>query len=83
MGYIDPSGKYHRENAKPADMVPMKTSVWKQSDHDRQRREHKMELIRPYLPDGNPNPAFIEVYPDESRETYKFIPTDEQLSKER
>lgn len=64
-------------------IVPDKTSVWKQSDHDRQRADHKAELVRPYLPNGEPNPEFISLYPEESKTTYKFIPTDEELSKEQ
>lgn len=81
MGYIGTDGQYHRENIPINDVVPQKTSVWKQSDHDRQRADHKMELIPPYLPSGEPNPAFIEAYPEESKEVYKFIPSDEDISK--
>lgn len=83
MGFIGADGKYYSGQPKMAAMVPNRTTVWKQSDHDRQRREHKAELIRPYLADGSPNPEFIKLYPEESKNTYKFIPTDEELSKER
>jgi hypothetical protein len=65
-----------------ASIVPQKTSVWKQSDHDRQRADHKADLVRPYLPSGEPNPEFIELYPKESHETYGFIKSDEEISKE-
>ena len=83
MGFIDASGQYHTGTAKIASMVPQKTSVWKQGDHDRQRADHKQDLIKPYLPNGEPNPEFIEQYREESIHIYKFIPTDEQLSKEQ
>lgn len=82
MGFIGADGKYYSGQPKMAQLVPDRTSVWKQSDHDRQRADHKKDLIRPYLPDGTPNPDFIEAYPEESKTTYGFIPTDEQISKE-
>ena len=82
MGYIASDGKYHSGSPKMADIVPTATSVWKQSDHDRQRQDHKADLVRPYLPSGEPNPEFIELYPEESKTTYKFIKSDEQISKE-
>lgn len=83
MGYIDISGKYHKGTMKFAAAVPTKTSVWKQGDHDRQRADHKRDLIQPYNRDGTPNQEFIDAYPDESREIYKFIKTDEQIAKEQ
>lgn len=82
MGFIGADGKFYSGQPKMASMVPQKTSVWKQSDHDRQRQDHKADLVRPYLPSGEPNPEFIELYPEESKHTYKFIPTDEEISKE-
>jgi hypothetical protein len=82
MGYIGADGKYHKEDVKIADAVPQKTSVWQQSDHDRQRADHKADLVNPYLPSGEPNPEFIELYPEESKEVYKFIKSDEDIAKE-
>lgn len=82
MGFIGADGKFYSGQPKMASIVPQKTSVWKQSDHDRQRQDHKADLVRPYLPDGEPNPEFISLYPEESKHTYKFIPTDEEISKE-
>jgi len=63
MGYIDSSGAYHSGTPKMVDITPQATSVWKQSDHDRQRQDHKADLVKPYLPSGDPNPEFIELYP--------------------
>lgn len=83
MGFIGADGKFHTGQPKMAQIVPQKTSVWKQSDHDRQRREHRQDLIRPFLPSGEPNPAFIEQYPEESKTIYNFIPTDEEIAKEQ
>lgn len=83
MGFIGADGKYYEGQPKMALIVPQKTSVWKQSDHDRQRADHKADLVRPYLSNGEPNPEFIELYPEESKHTYHFIPTDEEISKEQ
>lgn len=83
MSYIDAAGKYHKEDPPMETVVPRPTSVYKQADHDRQRQDHAWELIRPYKADGTPNEAFIEAYPQESQEVYKFVPTDEELAKEQ
>jgi hypothetical protein len=83
MGFIGPDGKFYSGMPRMADITPDKTSVWKQSDHDRQRADHKAELVRPYLPSGEPNPEFIELYPEESKHTYKFIKSDEEIAKEQ
>lgn len=60
-------------------MAQMRSTIWKVSDHDRQRQDHKQELIKPFLRNGEPNPAFIEQYPEESKEIYKFIPTEQEI----
>jgi hypothetical protein len=83
MGFIGADGKFYSGQPKMASIVPEKTSVWKQSDHDRQRQDHKGELLRPYNPDGTPNEEFISVYPEESKHTYKFIKSDEEIAKEQ
>lgn len=83
MGFIGADGKFYEGQPKMVELVQERTSVWKHSDHDRQRADHKADLLRPYLPNGDPNPEFIEQYPEESKTTYKFIPTDEELSKEQ
>lgn len=53
-------------------------STWKQHDHDRQRRDHAMELIQPYNRDGTVNDKFIEAMPEEARR-YGFLPNDDTL----
>jgi hypothetical protein len=83
MGYIGTDGTYNAGTPKLSQMVPAPTSVWKASDHDRQRQDHKGELLRPYLPNGDANPEFVEQYPEESINTYKFIKSDEELAKEQ
>jgi hypothetical protein len=83
MGFIGADGKFYTGQPKMASMVPQATSVWKAADHDRQRADHKADLVRPYLPSGEPNPEFIALYPEESINTYHFIKSDEQLSKEQ
>jgi len=82
MGVIGADGKYYSGQPKLVELLPTGNSVWKQSDHDRQRREHKAELVEPYLRSGEPNPEFIELYPDLAQNVYKFIKSDEEISKE-
>jgi hypothetical protein len=43
------------------------TIIDKQYQHDRQREEHRRDLIQPYK-DGKPNSEFIEQYPEESQQ---------------
>lgn len=82
MGYIL-NNRYH-EGTMPdfAAMVPQRTSVFKASDHDRQRADHKADLVNPYKPDGTVNPDFIDLYPIESEETYHFIKSEEEIARE-
>lgn len=61
--------------------VPAQTSVWRQGDHDRQRKDHQQDLINPFNRDGTPSEEFKSAYPDESKEVYKFLPTDEELNR--
>lgn len=63
-GYIDQSGKYH-----PGEHIEVDTdtsSTHKGWSHDKQRREHKLDLIQPWI-NGKPNPEFREMYPEESK----------------
>lgn len=83
MGFIGADGKYYSGQPRMAEMIPERNTIWKQSDHDRQRQDHKGELIRPYNNDGTANEDFIEQYPEESKDIYKFIPTDEEIERER
>lgn len=81
MGFIDSTGKYYKDSPTMQTVVPQATSVWKNSDHDRQRADHAWELVQPYLRNGEVNPEFLTAYPDESREMYELLPTEEQLAK--
>jgi hypothetical protein len=83
MGFIGADGKFYSGQPKMASIVPDRATVWKQSDHDRQRQDHKADLVRPFLPTGEPNPEFIELYPDLAQNTYHFIKSDEEISKEQ
>lgn len=76
MGWIGQDGVYHKEG-KP-DMRVQQNSTWKQHDHKRQRNDNAREIIQPYDRNGRPSQAFIDAYPEESRE-YGFLPTDDQL----
>lgn len=82
MGFIGADGKFYEGKPKMGPMVYERSPIWKQADHDRQRQEHKRDLIRPYLPNGEANPEFVEEYRDESINTYKFIKSDEEIAKE-
>jgi hypothetical protein len=81
VSYIDQAGKYHKDSPTMQTVMPQSTSVWKNSDHDRQRADHAWELVQPYLRNGEVNPEFLTAYPDESREMYGLLPTEEQLAK--
>lgn len=65
------NGVYIKGDVEPADMIDHEQTTWKQSSHDKQRREHRRDLIQPYV-DGKPNPEFIQQYRDEAKQ-YGFI----------
>lgn len=68
-GYII-NGVYH----KGKDILPEQDGqsiTYKGYDHDKQRQEHRRELIQPYV-SGEPNPEFIAQFPAEAKE-YGFI----------
>lgn len=67
-GYIDGNGVYHKKVPKPATMVSADQVTYKHWSHDRQREEHRGDLVQPYNRDGTPNQQFIELYPEESNE---------------
>jgi len=69
-GYII-NGKYVRGTVDPSQLVDHEQVTWKEADHDRQRREHRVELLQPYK-DGKPNSEFIQQYPEEAKK-YGFI----------
>lgn len=75
MGWIDKHGVYHKGKVDPKDLIDIEQSTYKDANHDKQRREHRRDLIQPYK-DGKPNPEFIDVYRDESIQ-YGFIKGDE------
>lgn len=69
-GYIL-NGEYHTGEPPVEGMKDPRASTDKQHDHDRQRREHRRDLIQPYK-NGLPNREFIEQYPDEAKQ-YGFV----------
>lgn len=83
MGYIDASG-YHKGDVPMQDALPHPTSVWKNSDHDRQRADHKRDMLKPHLPNGDWNPLFLEQYPEEAKASWGWEPpVDEDLIRKR
>lgn len=77
MGFIDEDGKYHKESAEVGMFVLPMQSTYRQHSRDRQREDHRADLLQPYLRDGSPNPEFISVYPEESK-AYGFIPKEDE-----
>ena len=76
MGYIGQDGIYHK--GTPPDMSVRQNSTWKQHDHKRQRQDNAREIIQPYDRSGKPNQAFIDAYPEESKD-YGFLPNEDKL----
>jgi hypothetical protein len=74
-GYIK-NGVYYRTKQVPVEELSAgQQTMWKQGDHGRQRFDHAAEIIQPYLPNGDPNPAMIEAWPEDAKR-YGFLPTD-------
>lgn len=69
-GYIL-NGKYVKGDVDQSKLIDHEQSTWKEASHDKQRREHRKDLIQPYK-DGKPNMEFIEQYPEEAKQ-YGFI----------
>lgn len=70
-GWIDKYGVYHKGQVDPKDLIDIEQSTYKEADHDKQRREHRRDLIQPYK-DGKVNPEFVEEYREEAKQ-YGFI----------
>lgn len=70
-GYIL-NGVYYSGAVDSRDFVDGHASTDKEYSHDRQREEHRRDLIQPYQRDGSPNPEFVAQYPEESQ-TYGFL----------
>lgn len=74
-GYII-NGVYHKSSkttslGSRAELGAAASSTYKVYSHDRQREEHRRDLLQPYK-DGTPNPEFINQYPEEAR-NYGFL----------
>lgn len=79
MGYIL-DGHYYK--GKPTNRLRRSpNSTFKQHDHNRQRLEHARDILQPYDRNGKPNQSFIDAYPQESKDVYKFLPSDDDLLK--
>lgn len=71
-GYIV-NGKYVRATDVPSSAkVARKQPLHKQYENDRMLEDFRKDIIQPYLPNGKPNPDFIDAYPKES-EQYGFV----------
>jgi hypothetical protein len=76
------NGVYTPQVAEPDTLRTTTTSMYKSSDHDRQRKDFAKEIIQPYTRDGKPNEEFITAYPVEAQQ-YGFVPTIEQLKEQQ
>lgn len=71
-GYII-NGKYVRASSVPSGaLAPRKQSLHKQFEIEKDRQEFARDLVQPYLPNGKPNPEFIDALPKEA-ERYGFV----------
>lgn len=63
------NGKYYKD---PKDVPPQAQAVvgsqLQRYNLESQAQRHDMDLIQPYLSDGQPNPDFIKYYPKEAKE---------------
>ncbi len=62
MGVII-NGQYYKHGLGLTDG---QNPTWKSWSHDRQREEHQRDLIQPFI-NNQPNPEFIEQYPEEAK----------------
>ena len=70
-GYIL-NGQYYDSLPDVEALRETHVSLEKAYSHDRQREEHRRDLIQPWTRDGKPNPEFVSEYPEEAR-NYGFI----------
>ena len=78
MGYIL-NGEYHRGEAPVDKMRTKQQSTYKSWEHNRQRKDFAREIVQPYDKNGKPNNDFIQAWPEDSKEVYGFLPSDEDL----
>lgn len=65
-GYIL-NGVYYDQEPDTSLLIDTRASTDQQYSHDRQRENHRRDLLQPYK-NGKPNPDFIEQYPEESKQ---------------
>ena len=73
-GYII-NGKYHQHSPSVESLRDSRAATDKLYSHDRQREDHRRDLIQPYDRQGQPNKEFIQEYPTEAA-NYGFIPKE-------
>lgn len=71
------NGVYYRNEdiARPVDGENITHKQW---SHSEQRKTHAKDIVQPFDSNGKPNPAFIEAWPEESKQR-GFLPSDEKL----
>lgn len=65
-GYIL-NGIYYSGTQPAVGTAESDSSTYKAYGHDRQRENHRRDMIQPYK-DGRLNPEFIQEYPKEARD---------------
>lgn len=74
-GYIV-GGIYYKKPPRVQELKEGTQSTYKHWDHDRQRENHRKDLVQPHNRDGTVNQEFVTLYPEESK-AYGFIPDKE------
>lgn len=77
MGYIDANGKFVKGEVPSTIKVPRRNPLSAGFENEQIIRDHKRDLVQPYLSNGQPNPEFIEALPEEA-ERYGFVKKDER-----
>lgn len=63
------NGKYYRDSREvPIQAQAIVGSQLQNYNLESQASKHDMDLIQPYLSNGEPNPEFIKYYPKEAKE---------------
>lgn len=78
MGFIL-NNKYVKGEVDMTLLRTKQNSTFKAHDQNRQRKDFAREIVQPRTRDGKANQAFIDAYPQESKEVYGFLPSDESL----
>lgn len=80
MGYLL-NGVYHKGEPPIDKLKSRQNSTFKQSEHNRQRKDFSREIQQPRDANGKFRQEYLEAYPEAAQE-YRIIPSDEELKKQ-